>query len=422
MSVTRILGLGLMLALAASPLTAQGTDTGSLRGRVTDATGAALPGVTVTAASPALMGGSRTAVTSEEGLYRFPSLPPSVYEVKMELSGFHAVALNDVRINVGLALTIDRELVVSTVQETVTVSGESPIVDTKNTSQEVAWTEELLQKLPSSRDLWSTMQQVPGLVMGKENVGGIESPFLSNFQVHGSLRGSHQYNFNGIDMSDMHSGIGIGYFNTDSFEEIQFSTSGISAEHSRGGLILNTVTRSGGNRFSGLFAGYYESNGLQSSNVDADLRARGVTGSGAPLDYLYDISGTVGGPIMRDKIWFFGAARRYEITPQVLNCTLQNGSACEDGVNLPNVTAKMTAQMGPANRFMMMYDRGAINRPNREVSQFVRLEAAYFEDFHYDMWQGKYDRILSSSSLLQVTVGVAARRSASAITRRTRTA
>ena len=347
-----------------------------------------------------------TAVTSSEGVYRFPSLPPGNYEIKMELSGFQTIALPDVRINVGMALTIDRQMQVSSVAETLTVVGESPIVDTKNTSSEVNWTEELLEKIPSSRDLWSTLQQVPGLVMAKENVGGIESPFLSNFSVHGSVRGSHRSNFNGLDMSDMHSGIGLGYFNTDSFEEMQFSTSGISAEHSRGGLIMNSVTRSGGNRFSGSFAGYWEDDALMSTNVDADLAARGVQNTGVPpLDNLYDFSGTFGGPIKRDKIWFFAAARRYSVTPVVLNCTLEDGSPCVDGVRLPNVTGKVTAQSGPANRFMMIYDRGEIHRPNREVSQFVELEAAYSEDFHYDVWQAKYDRILSPALLLQAGVG-----------------
>lgn len=393
------------LLMVARVALAQGVDTGSLRGVITDTTGAALPGVTITATSDAVMGGSLTAVTSAEGLYRFPSLPPGLYEVKMELSGFQAIALADVRVNVGMALTIDRQMEVSSVSETLTVVGESPIVDTKNTSGEVNWTGELLEKLPSSRDLWSTLQQVPGLVMAKENIGGIESPFLSNFSVHGSVRGSHQYNFNGLDMSDMHSGIGLGYFNTDSFEEMQFSTSGISAEHSRGGLVMNTVTKSGGNRFSGQFSGYFENSSLQATNIDADLRARGVQGSGAPLDYLYDVSANVGGPIRRDRVWFFGAARRYAVTPVVLNCTLSDGSSCVDGVKLPNVTAKVTTQLGPSNRFMVLYDRGEIHRPNREVSQFVSLEAAYSEDFHYDLWQGKYDRILSPTLLLQAAVG-----------------
>ena len=397
--------LALVLLWSVVSAHAQGVDTGSLRGLLVDQSGAALPGVTITATSEAVIGGSLVTVSSNEGLYRFPSLPPGLYEIRMELPGVQPVVLQGVRINVGLALTIDRQMALSAVQETLTVVGESPIVDTKTTSQEVNWTPELMEKVPSSRDLWSTLQQVPGLVMAKENVGGIESPFLSFFSAHGSVRGANQYNFNGLDMSDMHSGIGLGYFNTDSFEEMQFSTSGITAEHSRGGLVMNVVTKSGGDRFSGQASGYYESGELQASNIDDDLRSRGVQGDGAPLDFLYDISGTLGGPIMRGKVWFFGAARRYEVAPVVLNCTLADGSGCVDGVNLPNVTGKVTAQMGPANRLMVLYDRGAINRPNRGVSQFVTLEAANFEDFHYDLWQAKYDRILSSTLLLQAAVG-----------------
>ena len=380
-------------------------DSGSLRGRIVDQSGAVLPGVTITASSPAVMGGSLTTVTSEEGLYRFPSLPPGVYEIRMELEGFRPILIPDLRINVGLGLTIDEQMAVASVDQSLTVVGEAPNIDTRHTSGEANWTRELMERIPSARDLWSTMQQVPGLVMGKENVGGIESPFLSNFQVHGSLRGSHQYNFNGIDMSDMHSGIGLGYFNTDSLEEIQFTSSGISAEHSRGGLILNTVTKTGSNDFSGQFATYYESSALQSTNVDAELEARGVRGTGAPLDYLLDISGTVGGPIKRDTLWFFAAGRNYSVYPFVLNCTLPDGSQCQDGVRLPNVTGRVTGQFNPSNRFMVLYDRGHILRPNRGVSQFTPLEAAFNETFHYDLWQFKYDRILSSNALLQAAVG-----------------
>jgi len=389
---------------SAAVATAQSADTGSLRGRVTDGTGAALPGVTVSAISPAVMGGSLTAISSEEGIYRFPALPPGDYEIRFELSGFRTISIPDLRVNVGLGLTLDRQLEVAAIQESVTVVGESPIVDTKNTSGEIAWTRELMEKMPSSRDLWSTMQQVPGLVLGKENVGGVESPFLSQFTVHGSVRGSHQYNMNGVDISDMHSGIAIGYVNTDSFEEIQFTTSGISAENSRGGLVMNQVHKSGGNRFSGMFAAYFENDALMGSNVDDDLRARGVTGAGANLDYLRDFSLSLGGPIVKDKVWFFGAAREYDVVPFVINCTLPTGGQCQDGVRLPNHTVKITTQFGPNNRVLGVYDRGYIYRRNRGVSQFTSLDAAANESFHWDLWQGKYDRILGSSMFLQASV------------------
>ncbi len=125
------------LLMMARVALAQGVDTGSLRGVITDSTGAALPGVTMMATSEAVMGGGLTAVTSHEGVYRFPSLPPGNYQIRIEFPGFQAIALADVRINVGVALTIDRQMQVSGVAETLTVTGESLIVDTKNTSSEV---------------------------------------------------------------------------------------------------------------------------------------------------------------------------------------------------------------------------------------------------------------------------------------------
>ena len=115
---------------SAAVATAQSADTGSLRGRVTDGTGAALPGVTVSAISPAVMGGSLTAISSEEGIYRFPALPPGDYEIRFELSGFRTISIPDLRVNVGLGLTLDRQLEVAAIQESVTVVGESPIEPT----------------------------------------------------------------------------------------------------------------------------------------------------------------------------------------------------------------------------------------------------------------------------------------------------
>ena len=176
MSPVKSLALAAASALVGVTLAfAQASDTGSLRGRITDGTGAALPGVTVTASSPAVMGGSLTTLTASEGLYRFPSLPPGVYEIRMDLPGFKPISIPNLRINVGLGLTIDRVLEISTVEETVTVVGESPIVDTKNTGAGAVVTNEILAKIPSARDLWNTMQQVPGLVVPRENVGGFES-------------------------------------------------------------------------------------------------------------------------------------------------------------------------------------------------------------------------------------------------------
>ena len=340
--------LFVVLALGVVQAAGQSSDTGSLRGRVADATGASLPGVTITATSPAVMGGSLTAVTSPDGVYRLPSLPPGVYEFKYELQGFKPVLVQGVRITVGIGLTIDKVLEVAALQETMTVVGESPIVDTRNTAGGATVTNEILENVPSSRDLWNTVQQVPGVVVPRENVGGFESTQLSSMSVHGSGASAVQHNLNGIDMTLMHQdNLGAGYFSTDSYEEIQVTTTGISAEHSRGGLIINQVVKSGANSFRGLLGYYYEDDKTMASNIDDDLRARGVRTEGSPLDHLVDFSAQLGGPIWKDRIWFFEAFRQYNVYPYVLNCFYPDGPRCTNDAKLRNIDTKINAHRRP---------------------------------------------------------------------------
>jgi len=407
MSPVKSLALAAASALVGVTLAfAQASDTGSLRGRITDGTGAALPGVTVTASSPAVMGGSLTTLTASEGLYRFPSLPPGVYEIRMDLPGFKPISIPNLRINVGLGLTIDRVLEISTVEETVTVVGESPIVDTKNTGAGAVVTNEILAKIPSARDLWNTMQQVPGLVVPRENVGGFESTQLGSMQVHGSGASSVQHNVNGVDMTLMHQdNIGAGYYSTDAYEEIQVTTSGISAEHSRGGLIINQVFRSGSNQFRGLVGTFFENSDMQTNNIDDTLRQRGVTTSGAPLDYLFEFSAQGGGPILRDRLWFFVAFREYDVFPFVLNCFKADGSQCTDEAKLQTLDSKWNTQIGPNNRLMFLYAWGRKFMPNRDISQFVRPEASYHQDGRHEVGQAKYERILGSNALMEINYG-----------------
>jgi hypothetical protein len=334
------------LASAATVL-AQGADSGSLRGRLTDSTGGSLPGVTITASSAAVMGGSLTTLTGAEGVYRFATLPAGVYEIKMELTGFKTVVLSNVRVNVGLALTVDRVLEVGTVAESVTVVGGLPIVDTKHTSLESTISTEALQMVPTSRDLWNSLQQSPGVVVPRENVGGLGSSQITSITAHSSNTYGTQMNMNGMDMTLMHQDNGgAGYFSTDSVEEIQVTTSGISAEYAHNGVIINQVLRSGSNQVKGLGAVYWEGSSLQSNNVDAALIAKGVASPGAPLNRLFDGSAQVGGPIRKDKIWFFEAYRDFTVDPFVLNCFV-DGKQCTDR-SLQNVDSRSTCRRAPA--------------------------------------------------------------------------
>ena len=228
--------------------------------------------------------------------------------------------------------------------ESVTVIGETPLVDTKHTSAESTISNEVLQNLPSSRDLWNSLQQSPGVVVPRENVGGLGSAQLSAISAHGSSTYGVQQNMNGMDMTLMHQdNLGAGYFSTDSFEEIQVTTSGISAEYTRNGVIINEVVKSGSNKLSGLGAAYWRTSRCRVTTSMPRLVAKGVASPGAPLDYLFDGSAQVGGPIRKDRIWFFEAYRDFNVYPYVLNCFV-NGAQCTDQVRLQNLDNKVDVQ------------------------------------------------------------------------------
>ena len=399
--------LFVVLALGVVQAAGQSSDTGSLRGRIADATGASLPGVTITATSSAVMGGSLTAVTSPDGVYRLPSLPPGVYEFRYELQGFKPVLVQGVRITVGIGLTIDKVLEVAALQETMTVVGESPIVDTRNTAGGATVTNEILENVPSSRDLWNTVQQVPGVVVPRENVGGFESTQLSSMSVHGSGASAVQHNLNGIDMTLMHQdNLGAGYFSTDSYEEIQVTTTGISAEHSRGGLIINQVVKSGANTFRGLLGYYYEDDKTMASNVDDDLRARGVRTEGSPLDHLRRLLARSSAG--RSGRTASGSSRRSGSTTSTRTsstASIPTGSRCTNDAKLRNIDTKINAQPAQANRFLFLNAWGQKFMPNRDISQFIRPEASYKQDGRHEVWQGKYERIVSPTMLLEASYG-----------------
>ena len=395
----------LLILGTASVAFAQGRDTGAVRGLITDPDGAPLPGVTVKLSSSDLLGGTRTVTTSAEGVYRFPGLPPGIYSVEVSLQGFRSVIFDDIIVNVGRNLTIDAEMELSGVEEMVSVIGEAPIIDTKNSSAQSTWGEAQLQDIPSAMDLWSYIQQVPGLQTNRENIGGSGSVHLDAFEVHGSEREQQQYNINGMDMTLFEHGLGLGYFNTDAFEEIQFTTSGISAEHSKGGIIINAVVRDGGNDFHGMLQGYYEGPGLQSDNVDDQLRAAGVTSTGGDLDYISLLAGNLGGPIVRDNIWFYTGGREYAVFPFKVNCERPDGERCTDGVTIRNLNLKLTSRLDDSSNLMFSSERQWYDRPTRNAGQFVAHEATWIEGFRYHNIQAKYNRIFGQNGYFDVYAG-----------------
>ncbi len=191
-----VVGLSLALLVVAVPSSAQDFR-GRINGTVTDNSGAVLPGVTVTATSPALIQ-PQVQVTSEQGDYRFLALPPGVYAINFELTGFQSVKHEGIRVVINQTLTVDQQLQVATLQETVTVTGESPVVDTSTTTLATNFTKELLTEIPNARDIWAAMAQAPGLQMtGGYDVGGSRTGNQTGFLTYG-FSGQNQTRLEGI--------------------------------------------------------------------------------------------------------------------------------------------------------------------------------------------------------------------------------
>ncbi len=323
----RTLVLVLMALLAAGVPAGAQQQTGEIFGKVTDQSGAVMPGVTVTLTAPVLLQ-PLVAVTGETGTYQFPRLDIGVYTVNFALAGFKTTITENVRVTVGFSAQINAQLAVSTVQETVTVSGESPIVDTKATGTRQTFTSDLLQGIPSARDPWVILQQTAGIAMDRENVGGNMSGQQSNFVSRGAMTNNTKFSLDGVDITDLAAtGASPNYFDFDSFEEITVNTGGVDVTQQTGGVGINIVTKSGTDRFKGSTRFYDTNHRLESQNITDDQRLQGAT-SGNPIQDIQDYGIEAGGPLKKGRAWIWGAFGKNVIDVGVLNF-YQPSAACQ---------------------------------------------------------------------------------------------
>jgi len=306
---------GILAALAIFAMAAPGMaqmQTGDITGRVTDNTGAVLPGVTVTLSGANLIQ-AQTASSSEAGTYQFPRLPIGTYKLQFELPGFKTVVREDIRLNIGFTAQVDQQLEISTVQETVTVSGESPIVDTKNSGAKTTFDLETLQSIPSARDPWVMLERTPGITMDRVNVGGTQSGQQSSYVSRGSSTGNNKWAIDGVDITDMSAtGASPIYYDFDMLQEMQVTTGGADASQQTGGVGINFVTRSGTDRFKGSGRYYWTDDKFQSDNITDEVKLQ-KAGAGAPIQNINDYGIEIGGPIMRGKLWYWGSYGKQDI-------------------------------------------------------------------------------------------------------------
>jgi len=285
----------LVLGLAA-PLVAQRT-TGEILGKVTDSSGGVLPGVTVTLRGPAMQG-QPTAVTSETGVYRFATVPPGTYELEYTLTGFSTLKRTEIPVTVGSNITLDVTLKLGDLEESITVAGQSPVVDVATSQVNTTYNADLVRNLPVKRaSFFDIINSAPG-VQQNSNIGT-----SVNATVFGSSQSAYQ-----IDGTTVGSNPWI---NTDAIEEAQVLSLGASAEYGNvQGAVFNIVTRQGGNQLHGDANWYFQNDKLVSSNTKGLLNADGTAVDGGhpyQLEQYRDVTGQVGGPFINDKFWFFGS-------------------------------------------------------------------------------------------------------------------
>jgi hypothetical protein len=397
-----------------APAYAQGggaSTTGTIQGRVTDAQGAILPGVTVTITSPALIGGAQSQTTNDQGNYRFPAVAPGVYAVEFELTGFNKLRREDIQISLGFTANVNVELAVATLQETVTVSGQSPIIDTSATRVQQNFKLEELNSLPNARDMWALLAVTPGVAMTRIDVGGNRAGTQTGYAAYGYGSQDQQVRVlvEGINTTEGTGGAGF-YFDYGSFEEVFLGTAGNGAEMPHPGVQSQFLGKSGGNQFSGgIYIDWYNDN-LQGSNIPSEWTEPTAfnnnpirPGSNEMLNY-YDFNINVGGAIKRDRLWWYFSYRDQE------NQVAQPNFDFEQTFNtrLWNPSGKATYLLNSNHKFIGYYQWGQKQQPFRQFSGAYRYSSAESlrkQDSGSWVYKGEWNGTISSNLYVEGRYG-----------------
>jgi hypothetical protein len=376
--VRRTLSLctGVLALLLLVPLTGHAQSGSSIAGVVKDPSGAVMPGVTVEAASPALIERVRTAVTDAAGQYKIVNLVPGVYSVTFTLTGFNTVKREGIELTASFTANVNTDLRVGALEETITVSGQAPTVDVQNVTQQSVITRDILNAIPAG--MKSTGQigvLIPGVTSTSQDVGG--TAFSSvGLAIHGSRLNEQAALYDGMPFNN---GQGRGgqfiaiTTNDATVQEMAIETAGLSAEAEASGVKINLVPRDGGNTFKGVVIGSFTNHSLQSDNLSSGLVARGLTSS-ATVHETWDIDPAVGGPLVKDALWFWGSVRAQK-TEQTLAGIYFNltplGHAYTPDLSRPalssekneNASLRLTWQVSPKNKVNIQHQNAGQQRP-----------------------------------------------------------
>jgi hypothetical protein len=388
--------------------------TGSINGKVSDSSGGVLPGVTVTIAS-ANMQGTRTDTTSAEGEYRFAGVPPGEYRITYELTGFGTVVREGVRVGLGFTATVNTEMRVASLQETVTVSGESPVVDVSATTTATSFGQERLAALPNARDFWTVLAASPAIVVNRIDVGGSAAGTQTTYSAYDTKGDQHRPMVEGIVNTEGTGAAGF-YYDYGAVDEVAVETKGHTAEMPWPGVWSNFISKSGGNQYHGKIYADYQTKGVQARNIDDSLTflcPSSRCGELLPsdlnrLESYHDLNGDVGGYLKKDKLWWYGSLREQNIKVSLPNFPVK---AFETG--LRNVTVKGTYAISQNNKLTGYGQWGRKSQPNR-LDTFAIGATAARHSSEESTWQQLYwghtyktgfESVLSDSTFMEIRGG-----------------
>ncbi len=346
-----------------------------IAGIVRDTTGGALPGVTVEASSEVLIEKTRTVVSDGEGQYRFVDLRPGTYDVTFSLTGFSTIRREGVQLPADFVATINVDMRVGSLEETLTVTGDAPLVDVQSTGRSQVLTRDVLDAMPTGRSFQSVGQLVVGVQLSRPDVGGSQGMQQTYFAAHGMNARNTTVQVDGMMMNSTRGDNLVNpYFNDAMNQEVSYETTGAGADVSAGGVRINMIPREGGNRFSGAMFSAWSDGKWQGDNLTDRLRSRGLSITDK-IDKIYDFNFSVGGPVRQDKLWFFTSARKWGVDSPVADVFYVPGGIpfptgygqcksgalqCEQAIDDQQITsgmARVTWQMSSRNKLGVYYDR-----------------------------------------------------------------
>jgi hypothetical protein len=377
------------------------TNAGAINGTVTDSSGAAIPNVKVTITSPALQG-EQVFNTTNQGTYRFPDVPIGVYKITYEAPGFATLVRDQVNVTLGFTATINVTLTPSAQQQTITVTGETPLVDTQNVTVQGGFNLQQLNEIPNGRDMWSIIGLTPGMTNATLDVGGSAVGNQVPYQSYG-YGGQNRVMIDGINTSEGTSGAGF-YFDYGSFTEFTVGTANNDASMPVPGNQINAVIKTGTNEFHGDMYFDYENPNFQGHNISQAQILQGA-GYGQRLHTYFDPNGDFGGPIIRNKWWFYVSLRDQTVAFGVVGAPIQNPGTVPSYAYDRNATYKLTGNINPNQRLSHYIQWNPILKPQRSLAAGDYEDAMYYQKA--EAWVGnvQWNSVWSPKFFTNILVG-----------------